>query len=299
MDLLSVIFIVTTALLASCECCCVALFAFPSPPPPPSWVAHAIEHLLSPPPPLQATPLEELSNIRIPVPTASGTEILAYEAMPSGYYDAHKNQEPSSPLPSIILIHEFFGLNPSIIEKAQALSNALNCRVIAPDTFRGDVTNFIPKAIWLALTTPQERVNDDLDAVYSYLESENSQHNGKVAVMGFCYGGGKAIRYTSTCRPDAATVVFYGSPVTDVDELKRLKAPVCGVYGSQDAQFPKTLLDKFQSALNKAGVENDVRVYDGVGHAFWSDMEQIERGDRPQEEAYGQCISFLRRFFDA
>ena len=115
--------------------------------------------------------------------------------------------------------------------------------------------------------------------------------------MGFCYGGGKAIRYTTQCKQDAATVVFYGSPVTDVNELKKLKAPVCGVYGSNDAQFPKPLLDKFQLALDEANIVNGVRVYDGVGHAFWKDMEQIERGQQPQTDAYEQCISFLREYF--
>ena len=194
-------------------------------------------------------------------------------------------------------------MNPSIIEKAKALSNELNCRVVAPDTFRGEVTDFIPKAIWLALSTPQDRVNDDLNYVCSYIESENKNgegdtSNGKVAIMGFCYGGGKAIRYTTQCRQDAATIIFYGSPLTDVDVLKQLNAPVCAVYGNKDAQFPKALINKFQRSLEDAGIENDVRTYDNVGHAFWSDMEQIKRGHQPQTDAYEQCISFLRDFFE-
>lgn len=205
-------------------------------------------------------------------------------------------------LPSIILIHEFFGLNPSIVEKAQGLADDLGCIVVAPDTFRGEVTEFIPKAIWLALSTPQQRVNDDLDAICSYLQGSNakgggSSDNGKLAIMGFCYGGGKAIRYTSQRRPGAATVVFYGSPLTEVEELRRLKAPVCGVYGSKDAQFPMALLDKFRTSLEEAGVKSDVRVYDGVGHAFWTDMGQVKRGEQPQTDAYEQCTTFLRQFF--
>ncbi|KAL7528254.1 hypothetical protein ACHAWF_002493 [Thalassiosira exigua] len=273
--------------------CCSDAFAFPSPPA--SWTSgltHAAEHLLSPP--LQVAPLEELANVRIPGPEGSGAEILAYEALPP----SGKSGGTEEPLPSLIVIHEFFGLNPSIVEKAEALSEELGCRVVAPDTFRGDVTDFVPKAIWLALTTPQERVNDDLDAVMSYVEAQGGDGGaGKVAVMGFCYGGGKAIRYTARRRQDAATVVFYGSPLTDVRELGRLAAPVCGAFGSKDAQFPKRLLDEFRSALDEAGVDSDVRVYGGVGHAFWSGMDQIRRGDRPQVEAYGQCTSFLRDFF--
>jgi carboxymethylenebutenolidase len=167
--------------------------------------------------------------------------------------------------------------------------------VVAPDTYRGDSSTFIPKCIWLALSTPQERVNDDLDDVLLHLEI--SPNNKKLAVMGFCYGGGKALRYTIDRQNDAATVVCYGSPVTDVTQLQKLNKPLCGVFGGSDAQFPAPLLAKFRTALTEAQVENNVRIYDGVGHAFWKDMEQIEKGDQPQLEAYQQVTSFLKEQF--
>jgi len=140
--------------------------------------------------------------------------------------------------------------------------------VVAPDTFRGTVTDFVPKAIWIALSTPQERVNDGLDAICTYIESGNlaSVPGGgidKLAVMGFCHGGGKAIWYSIQRRVDAGTVVFYGKPVTDVEELQRLKAPVFGVFFRNDAQFSKPLLNSFRQALNDANMENDIRIYDG------------------------------------
>jgi len=263
----------------------------------PSWtssILHVLEHLASPP--LRVTPLEDLTNVRIPGP--SGVELLAHVATPTTL-----NEPTGRPVPVIILIHEFFGLNPSIIEKAKGLADDLGCVVVAPDTFRGTVTDFIPKAIWLALSTPQERVNDDLDAICTYIESGNlasvpAGEIDKLVVMGFCYGGGKAIRYSIQRRVDAATVVFYGKPVTEVDELRRLKAPVCGVFGRNDAQFSMPLLDSFRQALNDANVENDIRIYDGVGHAFWTDMEQVQRGDEPQTRAYNQCTDFLRSYFE-
>ena len=251
-------------------------------------VAHVIEHIISPTP-LQVTPLSELTNTRIPGP--DGVDILAYTTSDKNFNDDK----------AIILLHEFFGLNPSIVEKAELLSKELGCTVIAPDTFRGEVTDFIPKAIWLALATPQDRVNDDLDAVCKYLgfDCDSVDANKKLAVAGFCYGGGKAIRYTTQRKPDAATVVFYGSPVTDVQQLQQLQAPVCGIFGSEDAQFSSSLLDNFQRSLDDAGVVNDVRVYDGVGHAFWKDANQIIRGDQPQADAYKQCTIFLKDFFSS
>ena len=261
-----------------------------------SWsssVAHVVEHIVSPPS-LQTITLDDLTNTRIPGP--DGIDILAYTATCDDNNDQDNNH-------AIILLHEFYGLNPSIVEKAELLAKDLSCTVIAPDTFRGVTTSFIPKAIWLALTTPQKRVNEDLDAVCRYLGIEDDdsdlKRKKKLAVAGFCYGGGKAIRYTTQRKPDAATVIFYGSPVTDVKELQRLKAPVCGIYGDKDAQFSSSLLDNFQSSLDEAGVENDVCVYEGVGHAFWKDVSQIERGDQPQASAYKQCTSFLQKFFSS
>ena len=265
----------------------------------PRWtssVAHVLEHLVSPP--LQVTPLEDLANTCIAGPPGSGVDILAYVASPNS-----NNKKNGKSPPVIILIHEFFGLNPSIVDKAEGLAKDLGCIVIAPDTFRGTSTEFIPKAIWLAISTPQDRVNDDLDAVCTFIESGKllpGTGNGKIdklAIMGFCYGGGKAIRYSTQRREDAATVIFYGMPVTDAVELKSLRAPVCGIFGRNDVQFSMKLLGDFRRALDKAGVGNDVRIYDGVGHAFWSDMDQVLRGDEPQSKAYKQCTEFLRRFF--
>ena len=93
------------------------------------------------------------------------------------------------------------------------------------DCFRGETTTFIPKAIWLVLTTPQQRVNEDLEAVMRWAATqEQVKSGGPVGVLGFCFGGGKAIGYTTQARADAATVVYYGTPVTEVGPLKVLRA---------------------------------------------------------------------------
>lgn len=271
----------------------VLSYGIPSPLHWKSSVSHILDHLTSPP--LRAAvPLEDLTNTRIPGP--DGSELLAYVATPS---KTETNDPSQAPPPTLILIHEFFGLSPSIVDKARGFAKDLGCVVVAPDTFRGTVTDFVPKAIWLALTTPQDRVNDDLDAVVAHVAAAGSSKTAsRIAVMGFCYGGGKAIRYCVERRNDAAAVVCYGSPVTEVVDLSRLRAPVCGVYGRNDAQFSMELVDRFRRSLTDARVPNDVRVYDDVGHAFWTDMDQIRRGDQPQTDAYQQCIDFLRDFFD-
>ena len=76
-----------------------------------------------------------------------------------------------------------------------------------------------------------------------------------------------------------------------------LRGPVCGVYGAEDVQFPSALLDLFRDALRESGVDSDVRVYNGVGHAFWSDMESVRRGDPSMVDSYEQVTTFLDGFF--
>lgn len=234
------------------------------------------------------TPLEELANVRIP--GIGGAEILAFAARPSRVQGDQK-------LPLLVLIHEFYGLNPKIVQKAEALAEELGCFVLAPDTFRGVSTTFVPQAIWLALSTPQARVNSDLDSSVRWARQQPGVDGDRAAVMGFCYGGGKAIRFTTTRLPSAATVVCYGSPVTEATTLKGLKAPVCGVFGALDIQFPPPVLSAFREGLEEAGVPHDVQVYPGVGHAFWEDMDQVRRGDEPQTAAWQQITGFLRDFF--
>ncbi|GAQ88138.1 carboxymethylenebutenolidase [Klebsormidium nitens] len=181
-----------------------------------------------------------------------------------------------------------------MVGKAQALAEELGALVIAPDTYRGDWTKFIPKAIFLALSTPQERVNDDLDSVVAWASQQPDADITRLVVMGFCYGGGKAIRYSATRRNPAATVVFYGSPLTDVDVLARLKGPVLLIYGDRDAQFPPAKVHAFRDALVKAGIDVKQSMFPGQGHAFFRNMAQVEAGSGPQRQAWSELLAFLR-----
>jgi len=257
----------------------------------PAWAmgVHHLEHLIEAPVWSTAapTPRMELTNVRIPG-SAAGLEIGAFVARP---------ESVAGPLPVLLLLHEIFGLSEGIVNKAQGLADELGCLVIAPDMLRGVPTSFAPRAILAALTSPQDRINEDLDDVCRWAGQQPGVDAQRLAVFGFCYGGGKAIRYTTQARPRAATVVFYGSPLADAAALRSLRAPVCAAYGCDDPQFPQRMVDGFKAALEEAGVEHEVVSYYGVGHAFWKDMGQIEREEMPQIAAYRLATTFLRNFF--
>lgn len=210
-----------------------------------------------------------------------GADVRAYVAKPEG----------DGPFPVVIMIHEFYGLNESIVSKADLLAQE-GYLVIAPDTFRGSTTTWIPRAIYQVISTRPENVNADLDSVYAWIASQPEADSARTAIAGFCYGGRTSLVYSLHNPHLAATVIFYGSPETDVEVLKTLPGPVLGIFGGADQSIPVEDVDAFDAALSEAGIEHEITIYDGQPHAFVHDAEGIKSGGA-QGEAWDQMLSFL------
>lgn len=226
--------------------------------------------------------INTVTNTTIPGQNG-GPDVRAYVAMPDG----------SGPFPVVIMIHEFFGLNESIVGKAEGLAEE-GYLVVAPDTFRGSTTAWIPRAIYQVITAKPERVNQDLDSVYAWLESQPNAQVDRIGVAGFCYGGRASLNYSLHNDQLAATVMFYGSPVTDADALRALPGPLLGIFGGADATIPMEDVRLFETALDQAGILNEISIYEGQPHAFVTDIEAIRSGG-VQAEAWAQMLDFLEK----
>ena len=229
---------------------------------------------------IDADRLEKVTNTTIPGMNGR-PDVRAYVATPEG----------AGPFPAVIMIHEFYGLNESMVSKADLLAQA-GYLVVAPDTFRGSTTTWLPRAIYQVISTQAEDVNADLDSVYAWIKSQPGANPDRMAIAGFCYGGRTSLVY-SLHNPDlAATVIFYGSPETDVEVLKRLPGPVLGIFGGSDQSIPVDDVNVFDAALTEAGVHHEITIYDGQPHAFVHDAEGIKSGGA-QGEAWNQMLEFL------
>lgn len=217
------------------------------------------------------------------VPNSAGQPVAAYLARPAG----------DGPFPTVIMLHEFWGLKAEIIEKADALA-AEGYLVVAPDMYRGQTTTWLPRAIYLALTVPESQVLSDLDLVFDWLQEQPEVDPERIVVMGFCYGGGKALQYSLRNDKLAGTGVFYGALESDPDILRRLSGPVLGVFGAEDRAPSPAQVEQFSAGLEAAGIEYEITVYDGVGHAFVTDMAAIRRGGAPGA-AWSQFVNWLDR----
>jgi carboxymethylenebutenolidase len=226
--------------------------------------------------------INAVTNTTIPGQNG-GPDVRAYVATPPG----------DGPFPVVIMIHEFYGLNESIVGKAQGLAQE-GYLVVAPDTFRGSTTAWIPRAIFQVITNKPEQVNQDLDSVYAWIEAQPNAVADRVGIVGFCYGGRASLSYSLHNDQLAATVIFYGSPVTDPQVLRSLPGPVLGIFGGADNSIPVEDVHAFEAALNQAGISNEIALYENQPHAFVTDMESIRSGG-VQGQAWAQMLEFIEK----
>ena len=173
---------------------------------------------------------------------------------------------------SIIVIHEIFGLTDWIRLVADRLA-AAGFVAICPDLLSGmgpdgggtesfgsgdDVRRAIREL-------PAAQVASDLDAVQKYVR-ELPSTNEKVAVSGFCWGGGQTFSYAVHSDTIAAGFVFYGRAAAPED-IPKISAPIYGFYGESDNRINATI-DATKAAAAAANVTYEPIIYAGVGHAF-------------------------------
>ena len=217
------------------------------------------------------------------VNTQVSPEVRGYLAQPN----------TPGPHPAVIMIHEFWGLTPSIREKADLLAQE-GYVVLAPDTFRGVTTDWLPRAILLSATTPSERVNQDLQTTFNWLAQQKNVDASRIAVMGFCYGGTAALNHALYNPQLAAMATFYGQFVDNPAVLKRLSGPVLGIFGETDNLIPLEEIKSFETALTAASIPHEITVYPGKGHAFVEGAQGIAT-DPAQGQAWRQFLGFLER----
>lgn len=190
----------------------------------------------------------------------------------------------------VLLLHEWWGLTEDMVRKADFLA-AQGYVVVVPDLYRGRLAKTVPGAILLRIVTPQEQTLEVASAAYEFLNERVDHGTG---VVGFCFGGTQAMELGRRTPSIASTVIFYGSGlITSEDEVEHLGAggPVLGIFGAEDASIPLTEVEAFEQALAEAGVNHEVSVYEGVGHAFVEYSELNDGG--PAQEAWEEMIAFL------
>jgi carboxymethylenebutenolidase len=180
--------------------------------------------------------------------------------------------EVSGKAPVVLLIHEIFGLSDWARSMADDIA-AMGYIVIAPDLLSGSGPNGGGTSAFADQQAVIKAVSGlDADAVAADLNAASDYAlklpaaNGKLAVTGFCWGGGKSFQYATTRQGLSAAFVFYGPP-PPTDSMKNITAPVYGFYAGNDARITATV-PATKDAMAAAGKKYDPVTYDGAGHGF-------------------------------
>lgn len=238
-------------------------------------------------------------------PTRLHNSSVSYYDNTTGYLvypelanNTQQQQQQQEPMPAVIMIHEWWGLNEHIKNQADILAKE-GYVVLAVDLYRGEVAADSNRAMELTSSVRNNSASaiDNLQSAVNYVKSLEMVDGSRIASLGWCFGGDWSLQLAlnSSENPLAATVIYYGRPVTDIASLSSIDWPILGIFGDQDQSIPVESVKQFASALNASDVTNEIFLYEGVGHAF-ANPSGDNYAPKETADAWQKTIGFLRTY---
>lgn len=230
---------------------------------------------------------------KAPPPRGSTVHYFSADSATSGYLVTPTG---TGPFPAVILIHEWDGLNDRIRQVADALADE-GYVALAADLYSGRVGRNPTenRALVQEVSARQDRIVSNLDAAVRLLRARPDV-TGKIATIGWCFGGGVALSYALGGEAHEGTAIFYGRLLDDPARLAALDHEVYGTFAALDQSPSPEDVGRFVAALREAGIPNDVHIYDHVNHGFWLWVDQDpETRTAPAADAWARLKSYLGR----
>jgi len=208
-----------------------------------------------------------------------------------GYFSAPADM--FEPLPAVIMIHEWWGLNDNIRAMADRLA-AEGYIVFAVDLYAGNTasTPSEARALMVEVIEDPEPANQNIRAAYEFLtQNAGATHVGS---LGWCFGGHWSLN-TALLFPDDldASVIYYGQVTDDEDALRTLNMPVLGLFAAEDRGIKVDTVEAFRDALERLRKNHDIHIYPGVGHAF-ANPTGNNYNAAAAEDAWRRTLEFLK-----
>ena len=227
-------------------------------------------------------PAQSVDSETLPYADVGDELVYGYLAYPSGV---------TEPLPAIIMIHEWWGLNDNIRAMANRLA-AEGYMVLAVDLYDGEIAANAGAARvkMLQVVEKPERARDNLRQAVEFLNIAGAP---AIASLGWCFGGGWSLN-TAMLFPGEldAAVVYYGQLTADDEKLAAIDAPLLGLFGAIDRGITVESVNAFQAALRRLRKQHEIHIYPGVGHGFANPTgENYNR--EAAEDAWQRTLEFL------
>ena len=210
--------------------------------------------------------------------TPDGKEGSAYAIQADGNSDKY-----------LLVIHEWWGLNDHIKHEADKLYGDLDgVNVLALDLYDGPVATDREKASQLMQSIKTERAQAIINGAIAHAGSE-----ADIATIGWCFGGGWSLQATILANKQAAGgVMYYGMPVKEMSEIKKIDADVLGIFGSQDGGITPEVVNTFEKQMKEAGKEITVEMYNAA-HGF-ANPSNPKYDEEATKDAYAKTLTFLK-----
>ena len=202
------------------------------------------------------------------------------------------------PLPAIIMIHEWWGLNDNIRAMADRLAGE-GYIVLAVDLFGGETATTAEEARvrMLSVVENPAPASENIRKAYEFVGATAGAP--RIGSLGWCFGGGWSLNTAMLFPEDLdATVIYYGQVTDDEEKLRAISAPILGLFGAEDKGITVSSVRQFEGALERLRKDFEIHIYPGADHAFANPSGTAYKADAA-EDAWQKTLDFLSRHLAA
>lgn len=193
----------------------------------------------------------------------------------------------------VVVVQEWFGVNDHIKSLCDRFAHA-GFLAVAPDLFHGKLPTNEKEAGQTLSTLDKKKALSEVGAAVAFLR-EHARCNGKVAVVGFCMGGGLAFAAARYVDGLAAAVPFYGLPDVPIDEFATMNhVPIQAHFAKTDDWAKASVAEEIQKKVRAGGTHMELYVYD-AGHAFMRDNDPRKYDATSAKVAWERTKEFLEK----
>lgn len=205
---------------------------------------------------------------------------------------------------ALVLLHEAFGVTEHIRDVARRFA-AEGYLVATPHLFHRLSTQLfsyddVPAAKQAIAAVSVEEVLAHAEAARSWLDANGGAPGAPVATIGFCFGGKVGFLAAASLQGLDASVCFYGAAIAPEQNpgalerlAKQIACPVLAIYGESDHMIPPEEVKRVRTALEAAGVQHEVKVYEAAGHGFFCDARPKSYNATAASDAWELTLTFL------
>ncbi|HEX4483997.1 MAG TPA: dienelactone hydrolase family protein [Solirubrobacteraceae bacterium] len=196
--------------------------------------------------------------------------------------------------PAVIVLQEWWGVEEHIRSVCDRLA-ADGFFALAPDLFDGETTTQPSEAEQKLMALSMDKAEPQMCAAADYLAGLDGVQGDGVGSLGFCLGGGLAVWASATCPKITATVSYYYVMPHGKPDFAKVKGPVLGHFGTDDAFIPHEDAKALEGEMRDAGVDVTFHYYDGNGHAFFNEIDRLGTYDADAARlSWERTVGFLR-----